>query len=238
MSRPGDVEPNDALAPHFADFIAALNAHGVEYVLVGGYAVAVYGVIRATGDLDIFHRRTTENVRKLMAAMREFGAPKNCIDEVALMDPDAMTYFGQEPFRIDLLNSISGMTFDEVWANVFEITADGERIPVIGRDDLIANKRANGRPKDKQDVKQLTKSAVPRKPRGLRAPPGQRKTKGPVHAAKPRGKSAARQESPAGAEPTKPAAKPTKPRPEGGDEGARRRFRASGGRRANKPASP
>lgn len=165
MSRPGNVESNDALAPDFADFIAALNAHGVEYVLVGGYAVAVYGVIRATGDLDIFHRRTTENVRKLMAAMREFGAPEECIDEVALMDPDAMTYFGQEPFRIDLLNSISGVTFDEVWAKVFEITIDGERIRVIGRDELLANKRATGRAKDKQDVKQLNKLAAPPKSR-------------------------------------------------------------------------
>lgn len=196
MSRPGDVEPNDALAPHFADFIAALNAQEVDYVLVGGYAVAVYGVIRATGDLDIFHRRTTENVRKLMAAMREFGAPKNCINEVALMDPDAMTYFGQEPFRIDLLNSISGVTFDEVWENVLEITADGERIRVIGRDDLIANKRASGRPKDKQDVKQLTELTVPRKPRGS---------------------TAARQESPTGVQPTKPAAKPTRRRPDSGN---------------------
>lgn len=202
------------LAPHFADFIAALNGHGVEYVLVGGYALAVYGVIRATGDLDIFHRRTTENVRKLMAAMREFGAPEKCIDEAALMDPDAMTYFGQEPFRIDLLNSISGVTFDEVWANVFEITTDGERIRVIGRDELVANKRASGRKKDKQDVKQLTKSAVPPTPRGLSATADQRKTNRPAHLAKPRGKSTARQEPTAGAELTKPAAKPTKARPD------------------------
>ncbi|CAN5178475.1 hypothetical protein BH09GEM1_BH09GEM1_40850 [soil metagenome] len=213
MSRPGNVESNASLAPHFADFIAALNAHGVEFVLVGGYAVAVYGVIRATGDLDIFHRRTTENVRKLMAAMREFGAPEKCIDEAALMDPDVMIYFGQEPFRIDLLNSISGVTFDDVWAKVFEITTDGERIRVIGRDDLLANKRASGRKKDKQDVKQLTKLALPVEPRGSKATSDQRKTKRPAQVAKPRGKSTASRK------PTKQAAKAkaTKLRPDAGN---------------------
>ncbi len=203
MSRPGRVEPNDALAPDFADFIAALNAHDVEYVLVGGYALAVYGVIRATGDLDIFHRRTTGNVRKLMAAMRDFGAPEECINEVALMDPAAMTYFGQEPLRIDLLNNIAGVTFDAAWANVFEVTTGGERIRVIGLDELIANKRASNRPKDKQDVKQLTKSAGPSAQQGASVAPGPRKKTGPAPAGKSRGTSAKKSGRSAGAKATK-----------------------------------
>lgn len=214
MSRPGRVEPTDGLAPDFADFITALNAHDVEYVLVGGYALAVYGVIRATGDLDIFHRRTTENVGKLMAAMRDFGAPEECIDEVALMDPAEMTYFGQEPFRIDLLNNISGVTFDAVWANVFEVTTGGERLRVIGLDELIANKRASNRPKDKQDVKQLTKAAAPSAQQGASVARGSRKEAGPASAGKSRGASAGKpgRSAAKGAKGAKAGAKRPKPR--------------------------
>lgn len=195
MSHPERGEPNDVLAPDFADFIAALNAHDVEYVVVGGYALAIYGVIRTTGDLDIFHRRTTKNVRKLMAAMREFGAPEQCIDELALMDPTVMTYFGQVPLRIDLLNRISGVTFDEAWANVFEVSTGPERMRVIGLDELIANKRASRRPKDRQDARQLVKANPPTaqpgvsQPRAPVASAPRRKT-GPASAGEQRGASA------------------------------------------------
>jgi predicted nucleotidyltransferase len=163
MSQADRVEQNDALAQDFMDFIASLNAHNVDFVLVGGYAVAVYGVLRATGDIDFLFRPTKDNVKRLVAAMADFGAPGACMDERALLHPDLMTAFGQEPFRIDLLNSISGVTFQEVWNGASEIQLQGERVLVIGKVELIANKRASGRPKDLQDLRTLEKPTKPAK---------------------------------------------------------------------------
>ena len=126
-------ERNDALSPDFVDFIACLDEQQVGFVLVGAYALGVHGVVRATGDLDVLYRRSRANVQRLLAAMQEFGAPAEIIDEEALLTEDIVTQFGQPPYRIDLLNAIDGVTFAEVWKN----------------------KRASGRRKDKDDLRML-----------------------------------------------------------------------------------
>jgi hypothetical protein len=137
-------EDNEALAPDFLDFIAALNEHRVDFVLVGGYALGVYGVVRATGDIDFLYRRTKTVVRRLCSAMDDFGAPPVVIDEDALMTPEIVTQFGQSPYRIDLLNAIDGVSFEEVWAGARAITIQGQPLRVIGLAELRTNKAAGG----------------------------------------------------------------------------------------------
>jgi hypothetical protein len=157
------------LSPDFHDFIVLLNEHKVECVLVGGHALSVHGVIRATGAIDFLYRRTPKNVQRLVAAMMEFGAPVNVLDEDALMTAGIVTQFGKPPHRIDLLNVIDGVTFPAVWKGAMTVTADGQRISVIGLKELRTNKAATGRKKDAEDVRRL-KERAPRKTPKARSP--------------------------------------------------------------------
>lgn len=163
MSKRAGGQGNDALAPDFLDFIASLNEHQVDFVLVGGYALGVHGVIRATGDIDFLYRRTKAGVRRLCAAMNDFGAPLEVIDEDALMTPEIVMQFGQPPYRIDLLNAIDGVTFEEVWAGAMTITLQGQLLRVIGVKELRANKSATGRRKDAEDVRKLSARSARKK---------------------------------------------------------------------------
>jgi hypothetical protein len=148
-------EWNDGLAPDFVDFVVSLNRHQVDCVLVGAYALAVYGVVRATADIDFLYRREADNVRRLCNAMDEFGAPPNVIDFDALMAPDTVAMFGAPPHRIDLLGEITGVSFDQVWAGKQRIMLHDNAIYVIGPAELLENKAATGRDKDSSDVRRL-----------------------------------------------------------------------------------
>ena len=148
-------EANSGLSQDFHDFIALLNERKVECVLVGGYALGVHGVIRATGDIDFLYRRTTKNVKRLIGAMMEFGAPANVLDEEAMMQAGIVTQFGKPPQRIDLLNEIDGVTFPEVWKGAMTVRIAGQRISVIGLKEVRANKGATGRKKDEEDLRRL-----------------------------------------------------------------------------------
>ena len=148
-------EGNAALSPDFLDFIACLDEQHVDFVLVGAYALGLHGVVRATGDLDILYRRSRANVRRLLAAMQEFGAPAEVIDQQALLTPDIVTQFGQPPFSIDLINAIDGVTFAEVWKGAVAVAIARRQVRVIGLDELRTNKRATGRKKDKDDLRRL-----------------------------------------------------------------------------------
>lgn len=157
MPRRSEGHANDELSPDFQDFISAMNVRKVDYVLVGGYAVGAYGVIRATADIDFLYRRTRTNVSRLCRALRDFGAPPEVIDEAALLAPDAVVMFGSPPQRIDLLGDISGVDFDTVWSSA--VTVDFYDLPlrVIGLAELRRNKASTGRSKDKSDLKKLPK---------------------------------------------------------------------------------
>jgi len=163
MSGRARSEDNDALSPDFLDFIAGLNEQKVDFVLVGGYALGVHGVVRATGDIDFLYRRTKKNVRQLSIAMLDFGAPEEVVDEEALMTPDIVTQFGQPPYRIDLLNAIDGVTFDQVWKGAKVTSIDGYRVRVIGLTELKENKAATGREKDKDDIRRLNAKTARKK---------------------------------------------------------------------------
>lgn len=155
MSKRTGGDYNNVLSQDFLDFITCLNERGVDFVLVGGYALGVHGVVRATGDIDFLYRRTKTAVRRLCAAMEDFGAPPEVIDQNALMTSGIVTQFGKPPYRIDLLNDIDGVSFKEVWAGATDVVIDGQKLRVIGLNELRRNKMATGREKDADDVRKL-----------------------------------------------------------------------------------
>jgi hypothetical protein len=133
-----------------------LNAHDVEYLLVGGYAVGVYTEPRATKDLDVFVRSNSENSPKVFRALAEYGAP------LAGMTPDdfnnrpTMVFqIGTPPLRIDILQRIAGVDFDEAWDARVEGSLDGIPTHVISKEHLIRNKLAVGRKQDLLDVENI-----------------------------------------------------------------------------------
>lgn len=146
----------------FLDLLIALQEAGAEFVVVGGHALAVHGVVRATGDLDIFVKPSVENAARVLQALRTFGAPLGdhglSIEDLARQG--TVYQMGLPPRRIDVLNDISGPGFDEVWAHRVEIELAGLSLPFIGRRDLVANKRASGRPKDLLDVELLREAGA------------------------------------------------------------------------------
>jgi hypothetical protein len=141
----------------FRDMLDSLNGASVEYLIVGAYAMAAHGVPRATGDIDILVRPTPENARRVIAALRSFGAPlaQHHVSERDFEVEGAVYQLGLPPRRIDLLTSISGVSFADAWTTRVPATVDGRELAVLGRDTLIANKRATGRPKDLLDVQLL-----------------------------------------------------------------------------------
>jgi hypothetical protein len=132
-----------------------LNAGRVEYVLVGGHAVAYHGYPRYTGDTDFLVRAGDENARRIIEVLDAFGFRDAGIEIEDLTTPGKIIELGRPPHRIDLITQIDGVTFDEVWATHQTADFDGISVPVIGREALLANKRAAGRAKDLADVDAL-----------------------------------------------------------------------------------
>jgi hypothetical protein len=143
------------LNPDFRDMLSALSAEGADILLVGAYALAVHGVPRATGDLDIWVRPTTDNAQKIMRALAAFGAPMTDITAADFTRSDTVIQLGVAPRRIDFLTGIDGLGFDEAWPNRVQVAMEGIEVGVIGRGDLVRNKKASGRPQDLADVARL-----------------------------------------------------------------------------------
>jgi len=143
------------LNPDYRDILSELSAAGADFLLVGAYALAVHGLPRATGDLDIFVRPTRKNAGKVWKALVRFGAPLAGVSKEDFSRPGKVVQLGVAPGRIDLLTAIDGVDFAEAWASRQEVEVEGLRIPVLGRAALIRNKRASGRPQDLADVKRL-----------------------------------------------------------------------------------
>lgn len=141
------------------ELLRALNARGVKFLVVGGYAFGAYTEPRATKDLDIFIRSDEENSEAIYRALADFGAPLNNLSPADFRDGSCFQ-IGSPPGRIDILQQIDGVTFDEAWKDRVEATIEGEiRVAVISREDLIRNKLASGREQDLLDVKKLRASA-------------------------------------------------------------------------------
>jgi hypothetical protein len=137
------------------EFIELLNSHHVEYLLVGGHAVAFHGHPRFTGDMDFFIRRTTPNVQRLLAVLNAFGFGSLGITERDLLEPKRILQLGHPPNRIDILTSISDVDFDSAWQSRIESSMDNQPVIIIGWNELLRNKRAAGRQKDLADVAKL-----------------------------------------------------------------------------------
>lgn len=143
------------LSRDFKEFVALLNTHGVDYLVVGGYAMALHGRPRHTGDLDIWIRRSPENAQRLMVALNEFGFGDVGLSQRDFEVPENVVQLGYPPFRIDLLTDIDGVDFDAAWPNRETTIHDGLVLQFVGLADLKANKRASGRPRDIDDLEQL-----------------------------------------------------------------------------------
>lgn len=139
----------------FNDMFSALSAEDVEYLLVGAYALAAHGLPRATGDIDIWVRPSPENAARMWRALARFGAPLESLTVADLGRPGTVFQLGVAPNRIDILTAIDGVEFDDAWGRREAHTIDGFTLPVIGRADLIKNKRATGRTRDLADAEQL-----------------------------------------------------------------------------------
>jgi hypothetical protein len=146
----------------FLDLLSSFVRANVRFLVVGGYAVAVHGHPRATKDLDLWIDSSAANAKRVIRALREFGAPLGELTAEDLSKPGKGFKMGQPPRRIDVLTEISGVRFDEAWSNHIEATfGAGVACAVIGLDDLLKNKAAASRPQDLADVaalKRLTRT--------------------------------------------------------------------------------
>ena len=143
------------LNPNFRDMLVALNDAEADYLVVDAYAMAAHGCPRATGDIDFWIRATLENAERVWSALSVFGAPIFQISVGELSTPDVVFQIGVPPQRIDIMTSVSGVEFDEAWPSRFVVDLDGIQASVIGREQLLKNKIASGRPKDIVDVEIL-----------------------------------------------------------------------------------
>ena len=138
------------------EFIELLNSKRVEYVIVGAHALAFHGHPRYTGDLDVFVRVSSDNAQKIVDTIASFGFTDLEISEHDFLVDDNVIQLGVPPNRIDLLMSLTGISFEEVWGSRTKAKFGSVSVPVISREHLIVNKRAVGRPQDLADIALLT----------------------------------------------------------------------------------
>jgi hypothetical protein len=141
----------------FIDFIGLLNTHNVEYMVVGAHALAYHGRPRHTGDLDIWIKPSLENAGKMINVLKDFGFGSLGLTEDDFLKENYVTQLGYPPLRIDILNSISGVNFDDAYKGRILGENDDLYVSFINISDFIANKKASGRPKDLGDIEALNK---------------------------------------------------------------------------------
>jgi len=139
----------------FEEFFACLNATDVRYVVVGAYAFAMHARPRYTGDLDVLVVPTPDNALRVLKALERFGVGDLKITVEDLTTPARIIQIGYPPLRIDLLTSIDGVAAEEAWRSRVEGRYGKERVWFLSKAHLIANKKAVGRPKDLEDLKDL-----------------------------------------------------------------------------------
>jgi hypothetical protein len=144
----------------FQDMIGALLEAGARFLVVGAHAMAVHGVPRATGDLDLWTSPSDENTFLVWSALERFGAPVEDlgVSREDFARPATVVQIGVPPRRIDLMTGITGVEFEDAWARRSVHRVGSMDVPFLGLDSLIQNKRATGRPKDRVDLDILKKS--------------------------------------------------------------------------------
>lgn len=145
------------MSADFRDVLAALVQADARFLVVGAHALAAHGVPRVTGDLDLLVEPTADNAHKVWQALVTFGAPLDSlgIREGDFVTPEVVTQLGLPPYRIDILTTISGVSFDEAWRGRLESEMLGVPVAFLGRTEFIRNKRASGRRKDLDDIEAL-----------------------------------------------------------------------------------
>ncbi|MFM8537916.1 MAG: hypothetical protein ACKOES_07595 [Planctomycetaceae bacterium] len=139
----------------FAEMLKLLAAENVEYLVVGGYAVAGHGVPRATGDINLWVRPTEENAARLWRALDRFGAPRSRLSPASFTQPDIVYQIGLPPNRIDFLTTIDGVDFDVAWPDHVRCAVGEVEFSILALAHLLENKRATGRPQDLADIARL-----------------------------------------------------------------------------------
>jgi len=139
----------------FKELLELFNRHRVEYLVVGGYALAFHGAPRVTGDIDLFVRPTSENAERILAALDEFGFASLNLSKDDFTTPGMVVQLGVPPVRIDIITRVSGVSWEK--ADAGKVAGNYADTPVffIGREDFISNKRATGRVKDAADIEAL-----------------------------------------------------------------------------------
>jgi len=146
------------LNPDFRDILSAFIEAGVEFLVVGGYAMAAHRLPRATKDLDLWVRPSEENATRVLKALDQFGAPRHGLTQADLAVEGTIYQVGVPPNRVDVITLVEGVHFENAWQARSELDIDGLRIPVIGKTHLIANKRTVRRPQDLLDADLLESS--------------------------------------------------------------------------------
>ncbi|MFC9896070.1 DUF6036 family nucleotidyltransferase [Nocardia sp. NPDC127579] len=136
----------------FSEFIESCVAHEVRFLIVGGYAVAVHGHPRFTKDLDVWVWIDPQNADRLVAALADFGFGSLGLRAADFLEEGMVVQLGHPPKRIDLLTSVDGVEFETCWERRVDVTLGSQVVPFLSAADLIANKRASGRPQDIADV--------------------------------------------------------------------------------------
>jgi hypothetical protein len=157
----------------YKDLLSAFHAHGVKYLIVGGYAVIFHAQPRGTKDLDLFIKADPANARAVYAALSEFGAPLQSVRSEDFADRSAFFRFGQDPCGVDILPDVPGVDFDAAWERRVESIVDpasGLKACFISRDDLISAKLAAARPQDLADVHAIRKATESQQPPSRKKP--------------------------------------------------------------------
>ncbi|MBN1128647.1 MAG: nucleotidyltransferase [Chitinispirillaceae bacterium] len=139
----------------FEEFLRFLKEENAEYVIVGGYAVAFHGYVRATNDMDLFFRATEKNIVRIRNALKKFGLDTTADQAKEFSDPGSIIRMGIPPVRLELINNISGLSFDEVWGHRISGKYGTVSVNYLSFADLLINKKASGRPKDLADFDEL-----------------------------------------------------------------------------------
>ena len=143
------------LPQDFRELLESLNAKGVRYLLVGGYAVGHHGHSRSTNDIDFFISGDDENAKKIVLALEDFGFGAGELSTDMFTKKDSLVVMGVEPMAVDILNYCLGVDFEKAYARRVVVDDEGLKVDIIAYDDLMTNKRAVGRLKDQADVEYL-----------------------------------------------------------------------------------
>jgi transcriptional regulator with XRE-family HTH domain len=155
-TTPGLSGPILSPPTNLKQLLEELNRHRVRYLVVGGYVVGVYAKPRATKDLDLWLQYDAENLARACAALEQFTIPPQVVDYLRTATPTEIVWFGKPPERFDILFSMDGVhDFEHAWQRRVIASFDGIPTPVLGREDLLANKRAVHRPQDRRDVQAI-----------------------------------------------------------------------------------